>query len=471
MVRVLLAELPWLKPDGTPYKFAGREGMRWSYTSDKPPILSFRPFPFFLSYTSALLNKAGHEVRVIDALAYKIPYDGFITKIQMSNAEYLIAETHTPSHNNDKKIAADIKKVNPNIKIVFTGPHASAMPDEVLKEDAVDYVIIGEYEHLVLDLISGKITDTKITAKESPDIDSYPWPDRAMFPIEKYNETFCDNWPNVHILASRGCPFSCSYCNVSLMCGGRKIRYRNPHDVVEEMKYCIKQYEPKEFWFEDDNINANEQKFKRLMSTIYDAKIKVPFKAMGHMNISRNALELFQMAGGNGLKIGVESIDDEVLKRLKKGITFEMIKKTLQNCEELGIKTHLTYCIGLPGDTEETIKKTIEFAKKNGTQYQICMVTPLPGTLLFEEGKKEGWLKFDSWDDFNGLNNSIINYPNLSNKRIYELYQIGQDSTYKKIFLNGEWKKYLRMIYQERGIKGILKLFKRGDILKSLIKK
>jgi radical SAM superfamily enzyme YgiQ (UPF0313 family) len=136
-----------------------------------------------------------------------------------------------------------------------------------------------------------------------------------------------------------------------------------------------------------------------------------------------------------------------------------MAIKTIQKCKELGIKTHLTYCIGLPGDTEETVKETIEFARNYGDHYQVSIAAPFPGTPLFEEAKKEGWLNFRSWNDFDGMKDAIINYPHLSSKKLYEIYSKAQSYTYLKVLKDGEWIKYIRMIYQERGIFGILKLF------------
>lgn len=462
MKKVLMVSLPWLG-----HEYAGREGMRWAYTSDKKPIISFRPFPFYMAYTSKILKKAGHMVLVWDCLAENLSFTKLKEMISEIEFDYLIAETHTPSYNNDIKIVSEIKQLRPKMKIVLAGPHATALPDEVLENECVDHVLVGEYEFLAKELVDGKVDSKKIIQKELPDIDSYPWPDREELNIKNYNETFCDNYPNIHILTSRGCPYSCSYCNCFMM-SGRKTRYRNPMDVLNEMNECNYRFKPREFWLEDDNINSNESKFIELMEAIREAKVGVPFKAMGHVSISRNALEIFKEAGGNGLKFGVESADNGILRRLRKGITIEMVEQTIKNCKELGIKTHLTYCIGLPGDTEETIKKTIEFAKKNGDSYQISLAAPFPGTPLYDEAKREGWLNIASWDDFNGLNDATLTYPNLNSKRIYELYQSGQQFTYKKAMK--EWRKWIRMIYQERGIKGLFKLITRTDIIKSILK-
>lgn len=465
-MKVLIVELPWLG-----YKFAGRAGMRWAYTSEKEPVLSFRPFPFSLAYTSSLLKNAGHKVICVDCLANNVSLESFLLIVKKMLPDYLICETHTPSYTNDIKIAEKIKKESPKTKIVFAGPHATALPDEVTLKNIeyVDHVIVGEYEHLALKLVNGALESAILRNEMQPDIDSYPWPDRDGFNMKHFNETFADQYPQIQIISSRGCPFSCGYCNVFLMTSGRNIRYRNPDDVIAEMKYCIDKFHPKEFWFEDDNINGNEKKFQELMIKIKEARLGIHFKAMGHMSISRESLELFKAVGGNGFKFGVESINNDVLKRLHKGLTFEMIQTTLKNCKELGIKTHLTFCIGLPGSTEESIRRDIGFAKTQGDSYQISLAAAFPGTPLYQEAIKEKWANWKSWDDFNGMNDAMLDYPNLSSKTIYNLYKSGQEATYRKMLK--QWPKYLRMIYQERGIKGIFKLFTRWDILKAVIKR
>ncbi|MDP2750693.1 MAG: hypothetical protein Q8O89_07730, partial [Nanoarchaeota archaeon] len=141
----------------------------------------------------------------------------------------------------------------------------------------------------------------------------------------------------------------------------------------------------------------------------------------------------------------------------------EMAIKTIEYCKKIGIKTHLTFCIGLPGDTEETVKETMKFAQKYGDQYQVSIAAPFPNTPLWEEAIQNGWMEFDSWDRFDGMEDSIINYPHLSNETLKKIAEAGQSNTYSKIVMSGEWKKYLKMIYKERGFSGIAKLmFVRG---------
>ena len=454
-MRVLFVDLPWIGK-----RYAGRSGMRWAHTSDKIPVISFRPFPFYMACAAAVIENAGHTVKVIDALAENISEDEFYKRVIEFNPDFIIAETHTPSYNNDIKIAKELKK-RLKSKIIFCGPHATALPKEVIKENKgfVDYVIVGEYEFLLKDILDSKTKEKIVEIKDVVNINDIPWPARHLFNMKLYNEVICRNYPNVQIMGSRGCPFSCSYCNIHLMNGCRVQRTRNPENIIEEMKYCIERYNPKEIYFDDDNIDANAKWLEELIDLKIKENLKIPFSCMGHVNINPKLLEKMKKAGLQAIKFGIESTNNEVLRRLKKGITKDMAIKTIQKCKELGIKTHLTYCIGLPGDTEETVKETIEFARNYGDHYQVSIAAPFPGTPLFEEAKKEGWLNFRSWNDFDGMKDAIINYPHLSSKKLYEIYSKAQSYTYLKVLKDGEWIKYIRMIYQERGIFGILKLF------------
>jgi radical SAM superfamily enzyme YgiQ (UPF0313 family) len=184
---------------------------------------------------------------------------------------------------------------------------------------------------------------------------------------------------------------------------------------------------------------------------------------MGHVNISEKLLEKMKKANCVGWKLGIESTDDNVLRKLRKGTNNAIQIRTLTKCKELGIKCHLNFCIGLPGDTEETVKKTLQFARKWGDNYQVSIAAPLPGTELFEEGLKNEWIREINWDKFDGMEDAIIQYPHLPIETLKKLAMRGQSNTYKKTLITGEWKKYVKMIYNERGVSGIAKLvFIRG---------
>ncbi len=459
MAKVLICELPWRGK-----KYAGRSGMRWAHTSDKAPVLSFRPFPFYLATTAAVLENAGHEVLVIDALAEKLSDDVFFKRAIDFKPDFILAEVHTPSYTNDRQIFKELKdKIG--VKNIFAGPHPTAMPESVAKENlgVADFVCVSEYEYLALDIVEGK-AEEGIVRKEEADIRKMPWPARHLFKMSLYNEVFCRDYPNMQIMASRGCPFMCTYCNVFLLNNfSHKQRTRDPKDVWDEAEFVIEKYKPKELYFDDDNINASPAWFESFLDEKLKRGIDIPFTCMGHVNISEKLLEKMKSANCAGWKLGIESTDDNVLRTLRKGTNNAIQMRTLKKCRELGIKCHLNFCIGLPGDTEETVKKTMEFAGKWGDHYQVSIAAPLPGTALFNEALKEGWIGDIDWDRFDGMEDAIVQYPHLKAETLRKIAMRGQSNTYRKTLTSGEWKKYVKMIYRERGAGGVAKLcFLRG---------
>lgn len=463
--KVLIVDLLWKDK-----VYAVRGGQRWANTNDKEPIVSFRSFPFYLGCTASVLRNDGHEVKVIDALAEHLTEEEFFQRIADFNPDFLLAESHTPSYNNDVAYMKVIKEKFPQIKLILAGYHPTAFPKETYEEnkEVIDYVIAGEFEYATLDIVNGH--EKGVVMGKIVDMNKIPPPARDLFKMELYNEVFCRKYPNMQFQFGRGCPFDCVFCNIHSM-SAYSVRCQDPKSCWDEVEDCMKKYKIKEIYIDNDNINSNKKWLKELMEEKLRRKIKIPFTCMGHLSIPHDLLELMKKCGCQGIKFGVESANNEVLKKLKKGLTKEMAIKTIEKCKELGIKTHLTYCIGTFYDTEESIKETLEFAKKYGTHYQLSVATPFPSTKMYEHAKENGYLNFKSWDDFNGLGDPVVKYPHLDPEKLKKLAEEGQASTYKKVLSSpSETWKYLRMIHAERGWKGIFKLAKRTDIVRKAIK-
>ncbi|MFH1409368.1 MAG: radical SAM protein [Nanoarchaeota archaeon] len=456
-MRVVFVDLPWRGK-----RYAARAGVRWAHTSDKIPIVSFRPFPFFMATAAAAVEAAGHPVKVIDALTHHLTEEEFLRQLKAFHPDVLVCEISTPSYANDIQILKDLK-AQLGCRIIATGQHPSALPEHVAKNAFIDHVLVAEFEFTLLDLLQGRRNEKIIRQEKLAPIDSIPWPARHLFDMSKYNESFCDNYPNVQFQASRGCMFRCSFCNIFRMFNGRNYRFRNPQNIIDEMKFVVEKYNPKEAYFDDDMINGKPLMLQELARLKAAQLPDLEWSAMGHTAITRETLELLKKSNLVALKFGVESPNDEVLKRLQKGTNVKLITKTLKACKELGIRTHCTYTIGLPGETLESARDTLRFALKHGDSYQISLTIPFPGTPLYDEAVQEGWLEAQNWDTFDGLQNATLNYPGVKFEDLKEIYDLGQISTYRKAITSGEYKKYIRMIYQESGIKGLAKLvFVRG---------
>lgn len=251
-MKTLLLNLPWRQNN----RLGVRAGSRWPFTSlpEKDGKIHYIPFPFFLAYATALLKKKGCAAKLIDAIAEGIDEETVLEKVENYAPDILVIETATPSFRNDIKIAEKLYKAVPGRAIVLCGPHAGVFAEEMLTQyPCIDFIIRGEYEYALLELvrcqkaradlsvIDGLVWKNKekiVVNKPRPtiaDLDSLPWPEREDVPLYKYNDGFAGlPSPNVQMWASRGCPYSCSFCLwPQTMYYERRYRKRDPRDVVD----------------------------------------------------------------------------------------------------------------------------------------------------------------------------------------------------------------------------------------------
>ena len=434
-MRVLLLNVPW-QIEG---RYGVRSGSRWPFTSlpEKDGRIHYIPFPFFLAYAVSLLKKKGKTVKLIDAIAEGIDVDGFFEKVNAYSAELIVIETSTPSFKNDLDIASKIKRDLPASKIALSGPHASVFVEQILVDyPFIEYVLVGEYEYTLLDLANAlennsnpksilglayrenkrvKVNNRRPTID---DLDSLPWPERESLPIYNYNDAFAGlPLPNVQVWASRGCPFSCTFCLwPQTIYGEHKHRKRSPKDIVAEIEYLVKKFDFKAVYFDDDIFNADKKQVLAICDEIIKRGIKIPWAIMGVATLmDEEVLNGLARAGLYAVKYGIESTSPSVLKSCKKNLDLEKTSRIIQTTKGLGIKVHLTFCLGLPGETKSSIDNTIKFIRKvKPDSLQFSLATPFPGTDFFEYVDNKKWLQSKNWDDFDGNHKCNVRNEQLS---------------------------------------------------------
>jgi len=257
------------------------------------------------------------------------------------------------------------------------------------------------------------------------DLDHLPLPARDLLPMANYRDYFCDMpQPTAQIWASRGCPFGCVFCLwPSVIYGTRKYRVRDPVKVAEEMKIVVEEYKPASIFFDDDTFNIGKSRILQLCSEIAEKNIKVPWAVMARPDTSdEEALRALKEAGMCAIKYGIESGDQSILKRSGKSLDLQKAEETINITKKLGIKTHLTFTVGLPGEDKDTALKTLEFALRmnpDSAQFSIC--TPFPGTQYFHEANKRGFINFDDFSDFNGAGKAVIRTEYLSSEDLEKI--------------------------------------------------
>ncbi|MBC8264167.1 MAG: cobalamin B12-binding domain-containing protein, partial [Anaerolineales bacterium] len=288
-MKVFLANPPWRRGE----RLGVRAGSRWAFTmaagkgSKIPPYV---PFPFFLAYAAAVLEQAGVNVQLVDAIAKGVDIEPFLGMIADFDPALVLLETSTPSIYSDLALGCEIKARVPGVRLALSGPHVSALPVQTLEmAPQVDFVLVGEYEYTLRDLVAcldangnlGDVLglvwhDAEGTVRVNSgrplieNLDELPWPARHLLPMHSYRDDFARlPMPGLQMWASRGCPFRCIFCVwPKVMYGGQSYRVRDPVDVVDEMEQTVQQYNLCSVSFDDDTFDIGKPRILKLCNEI-----------------------------------------------------------------------------------------------------------------------------------------------------------------------------------------------------------
>jgi anaerobic magnesium-protoporphyrin IX monomethyl ester cyclase len=470
-LKILLANLPWQKDERT----GVRAGSRWPHLKDKSEG-DYMPFPFFLAYAASLLQKYNFNILIIDAIAQGIPEGVFLKNILPMNLDYLVAETSIPSFYDDLKILEKIAKSG--ISIILCGPNALIYDPKFLENHPfISFVLCGEYEFTLLDLatclqeggnlsnVQGLIYRDKNTiienaARKPFDINLLPWPHRDSLPMEKYLDAPGEMpVPSAQVLASRGCPFGCNFCLwPQVIYRGNHYRARAVSDVVDEMEYLVREKNFKSVYFDDDTWNIGKERIIRFCNEIKNRKLQnTPWAIMARPDLmDEEILTELKSSGLWAVKYGVESCVQSLVENSHKNMKLENSFRMIRLTKNLGIKIHLTFCFGLQGETRKTIQKSIGRALSlEPDSVQFSILTPFPGTRLFEELDKQGRILTKDWSKYDGHYHCVFKPDNLSTGdlekakiRAYRLW--GQYVRKKRGFSGGINRFYIYI--RERGL-------------------
>jgi len=344
-------------------------------------------YPIWLAYATGILDKEGFDVKLIDAPASGLNLKEVLKITKKFNPDLTVIDTSTPSIFNDVKVAEAIKDVTKKF-IILVGTHPSALPEQTLRmSKKIDAVGRREYDYTIRELVHAleKRKDLKSVSgvsyrKGSKIIHN---PDRP--PIEDLNkipfvtsvyrkhlnikEYFFSSakYPMVMIMTGRGCPFRCFFCNWPQIFLGRKYRLRSLENVVKEFEYVIKNLpEVKEIGIEDDTFSADLKRAREICKLLINKGInkKIQWWVNTRVNLDFKTMKLMKEAGCRLIIPGYESGVQEILNNANKGITIGQSIKFTKDANRAGLLIHGCFIFGLPGETKETIRKTLEFAKK-----------------------------------------------------------------------------------------------------------
>jgi radical SAM superfamily enzyme YgiQ (UPF0313 family) len=449
-MNVLVANLAGVKveADGS-VKHYIKAGSRWPMTIGRSRSVDYYPFPFWLAYTSAVLKRdTKAHVQGLDGVVLDLTGDELLREIASRKPDLLVVELASLTLAEDLDFLTKVKAAT-GCKVVVCGNYATVKHRELIAtQTCIDFVVRGEYELAVRDLVlaldSGanpsdvlgltwrdpsRGPDPVVENAPRPllqDLDELPFPDRDDFPATIYPD-FTLYSPCINILSSRGCPCGCVYCQERhVMYASPKYRERSAASVVDEMEYCQKRFGARQFYFDDQSFVVKKKHVMAICQEIVRRGLTVPWTVMGDaMFVDREMLEAMAKAGCIGMKFGVESADQTILKAIGKPLDLEKAKQVALWCKELNIRTHATFCLGLPGETVDTIKKSMAYMEEIEVDTaQVSKAVPYPGTPMYDWALKNGYLTTTDLDRFDGMGESIISYPGLDNHEIDRWYAV-----------------------------------------------
>jgi len=402
-------------------KFDGGASSRWPATRE---IESYW-YPVWLAYPAGMLEGS----RLLDAPPHHVSVEETIEIGKQY--EFLVLATSTVGFDVDLKLARAMKAANPKLKICFVGPPVTIHPDRALNECAeIDFTVRREFDYATVEFANGKPLDEILGISYRKDGKIVHTPDRPQvqdldalpdvtdvykrdLDVTKYNVPFLLH-PYVALYTTRGCPALCTFCLWPQTLSGHAWRKRSTDAVAREMAKA-KEYWPnvKEFFFDDDTFNIQKARTIELCEKL--KPLKITWSCTSRVTTDYDTLKAMRDAGCRLMIVGFESGDPQILKNIKKGATVERARDFARDAHKLGLTIHGDFILGLPGETKETIERTIQFAKDLDCEtIQVSLAHAYPGTEMYDFAKANGFILHEkSMADEGGHQLAMIEYPNL----------------------------------------------------------
>jgi hopanoid biosynthesis associated radical SAM protein HpnJ len=425
-----------------PPSYEGFDGGAGSRYQARREIRSFW-YPTWLAQPAACIP----DSKLIDAPPDDLTVDDVIRLA--AGYELSVIHTSTPSFPNDLAVAEALKRNYPEMMIGMVGAHVAVLPDQALQDGKgiLDFVARKEFDFTIRDIAEGRpfaevdgisFLDPEGRVVHNPeraiihDMDALPSVVdvyKRDLTVENYAIGYLQH-PYLSLYTGRGCPAQCTFCLWPQTIGGHRYRTRSPESVFEEIRHARELFpQVKEFFFDDDTFTADRPRAEaiaRLLGTL-----GVTWSCNSRANVPYETLKVMKDNGLRLLLVGFESGNAQILRNIKKGVMLERARRFMQDCKKLGIIVHGTFILGLPGETSETIRETMEFAMEvDPYSIQVSLAAPYPGTELYDQAVRNNWLVPDDLVTLDGAQDFPLQYPGLSRKEVFESVEL----FYKKFY-------------------------------------
>ncbi len=413
-----------------PPSWQGFDGGAGSRYQAKREIRSFW-YPTWLAQPAALVPGS----RLVDAPPHDLSRDD-VLKIAR-DYEVVVLHTSAPTLRGDAELAEALKSQRPETSVGFVGAQAAVLPEETLAaSEAIDWVGRKEFDYTCRDVAAGLPLAEIPGLSFRRDGQMLHNAERALMQnfdelpsvmdvyardldVERYDIGYLRH-PYVSHYTGRGCPAQCTFCLWPQTVGGHKYRARSPEGVAREMAHAKALFpQVKEFFFDDDTFTAYQPRAREIAQHL--GKLGITWSCNARANVNYETLKTMRDNGLRLLLVGYESGNQGILNNIKKGIRIEEAREFTANCRKLGITIHGTFILGLPGETLETIRETVEFAKQLDVfSIQVSLAAPYPGTELYRQALENGWFAKDApLISAGGTQLAALEYDGLSREEIF----------------------------------------------------
>jgi len=362
--------------------------------------------PLELIYIGGILkNKKNVKTILVDCIAEKTNKYKLIQKLKLFNPDYIIFMPGFQTINEDVSVMQEVKRET-KCKLICFGYYPTLFSKEILEKYGVDIIIKGDPELIVSEIVNGKELinidgisykkNGKIkinkAKKELRNIDKLPYPDRSLLDSSLYSTSFPDKKPMTTLLTSRGCSHRCNYCISSI----RDLRERKISNVINEIGECIDKFGIKTFRIVDESFTTNRKRVIEFCNLLIKKRYKIEWICLSRPdNLDNELLKKMRKAGCKRILVGIESGRDKILRYYNRHYNLDSLKYLFKKMKKIGITSLAFFLIGAPIESKEDIEKSIKFAKEIDPDFIfIDVLTPVPGTPLYDKLKKENKIKF-----------------------------------------------------------------------------
>jgi len=432
--------------------------------------------PLHLAILAAIAEQKGHEIKLIDGQIENMSLGEMVSQASEFKPDIIGITATTPFYHIAVDLACLLKKCLPKVPIAIGGHHITVTKEQAFFSQ-FDYAFIGEAEiswsqfldsfekreslssvEGILYRENGKVV-LNGKGKVFQDMDSLPLPARHLYKIEKYKMGTLKGVKNfTTVMTTKGCPFKCTFCTTEV--SGNTVRKRSPKRVIDEIKSLIDRYNIRHFLFLDDTLTLNRKHILEICDLIVEENLDITFEGSTRANlVDEEIISKMTRAGLTRLSFGLESVDENIRRLMKKEVPLEAYLKANKLTNKFKIETMNSCMIGMPGETVETVCKTLSFLRKSHEikQANLAIAVPYPGTELYEMAKKGDHglkLLIDDFTKFRRYNSAVMKVGDLTPEDLVQL----QNDAFVSIYLM-PWR-WISM-YKRSGIYGLLLTFSR----------